>query len=110
MGEVDKDLDSFCEFCNSKYRVASEKYSTCQKIEILDFGGDLKRQIINLSSNISQCWLIDPFINQVEVGDMISLTAFYYMTPKQKFVDQRCISALSGAFVAFDIVKVNPFN
>lgn len=41
---------------------------------------------------------------------MICLTAFYYMTPQQKFVNQRCISPLVGSFVAFDITKVNPFN
>lgn len=32
------------------------------------------------------------------------------MTPMQTFVDGRCISPLVGSFVAFDIVKVNPFN
>jgi hypothetical protein len=74
----------------------------------LDYGQD--RNLVNLSQSISTCWLIDPFINRVEVGDMISLTAFYFMTPVQKFVESRCISPLQGAFVAFDIVKVNPFN
>ena len=104
-------METFCQYCNEKYRVVKQNYAPCQKIEILDFGEDLSsRNIISLSSNISTCWLIEPFLNQVEVGDMICLTAFYYMTPQQKFVNQRCISPLSGSFVAFDIVKVNPFN
>ena len=41
---------------------------------------------------------------------MICLTAFYFMNPQQKIVEGRCISPLAGSFVAFDIVKVNPFN
>ena len=41
---------------------------------------------------------------------MISLTAFYFVTPEQRFVDHRCISKLHGTYVAFNIQKVNPFN
>jgi hypothetical protein len=104
--------ETYCNYCHEKYRVKIEKFAPCQMIEILDFGGDLqkKRHVFSLSSSISQCWLVEPFINQVEAGDMICLTAFYYMTPQQKMVDSRCVSPLAGSFVAFDIVKVNPFN
>jgi hypothetical protein len=50
-----KDNESFCSYCHEKYRVVMQKYAPCQKIEILDFGGDLfqRRNIINLRSNIS---------------------------------------------------------
>lgn len=88
-GKDQKNAKTFCEFCNEKYRTVLSKYAPCQKIEILDFGEDTqkKRTLINLSQNISACWLIEPFINSVEVGDMICLTAFYFMTPQQKFLD-----------------------
>ena len=66
--------------------------------------------MVNLRSNISPCWLMDPFVGTVNVGDMICLTAFYFLTSQQKIVNERCISPLEGCFVAFDIVKVNPFN
>ena len=32
------------------------------------------------------------------------------MCPQQQIVNQRCISPLVGSFVAFNILKVNPFN
>ena len=35
----------------------------------------------NLSTNISTLWLIEPFVNQLEIGDVVNLTAYYYMTP-----------------------------
>lgn len=60
--------------------------------------------------SISTCWLVEPFINTLEVGDVINLTAFYYMSPQQQLVNQRCISPLVGSFVAFNVQKVNPFN
>ena len=58
VGESDtdqKDNESFCGYCNEKYRVVMQKYAPCQKIEILDFGGGVSQQrsIINLRSNIS---------------------------------------------------------
>ena len=53
---------------------------------------------------------MEPFINTLEVGDVINLTAFYYMSPQQQVVNQRCISPLVGSFVAFNVQKVNPFN
>lgn len=111
--ESEKAPETVCVYCNQRYRVKLEKYAPCQMIEILDFGDGVynkKRQLMTLSSNISRCWLIEPFINQVEVGDMICLTAFYFMTPQQRMVDSRCISPLVGSFVAFNIDKVNPFN
>jgi len=105
------DEDSFCDFCHTKYNVIKQNYAPCQKIEILDFGApENHKNMVSLRSNISSCWLIDPFINTANVGDMICLTAFYFLTPQQKFVNQRCISPLLGNFVAFDIVQVNPFN
>lgn len=109
-GNDNKYMETYCQYCNEKYRIVKQNYAPCQKIEILDFGETGTNKLISLSSNISTCWLIDPFLNQVEVGDMICLTAFYFMTPQQKFVNQRCISPLVGSFVAFDITKVNPFN
>ena len=98
------------------------KYAACQKAEILALPTTEAREInqesnrlgkskpIQLSASISTCWLVDPFISHLEVGDVISLTAFYYMSPQQSIVNQRCISPLIGAFVAFNILKVNPFN
>ena len=46
----------------------------------------------------------------VQVGDVINLTAFYYMCPMQQVVNLRCLSPLVGSFVAFNILKINPFN
>jgi len=40
-----------------------------------------KRQLINLSTNIATLWLIEPFVNQLEIGDVVNLTAYYYMNP-----------------------------
>lgn len=71
--------DTFCQFCNEKYKTIKKTFCPCQKIEILDYGQG--NSLLNLSQSISACWLIDPFINRVEVGDMICLTAFYFMTP-----------------------------
>lgn len=105
--------------CHTKYTVVDTKYAACQKAEILalptasDLAGSAcggKQKPIQLSASISTCWLVDPFINHLEVGDVISLTAFYYMSPQQSIINQRCISPLIGSFVAFNILKVNPFN
>ena len=43
---------------------------------------------------------------------MINLTAYYYMNPQQTIQkgSDRCVSPLLASYVAFDIVKVNPFN
>ena len=70
----------------------------------------VSKTTLQLSSNISTCWLVEPFIGMVEVGDVINLTAFYYMCPQQQIVNLRCISPLIGSFVAFNILKINPFN
>jgi len=87
--EVSDDAkDTFCNFCNCKYAVTDTKYAPCQKVEVLSLdstGG--KRQTVSLSDNISDCWLIDPFIGMVEVGEVINLTAFYYMCPRQQIVN-----------------------
>lgn len=104
--------DSFCDTCNAKYKIAKQDYAACQQIEILEYGKteSHKKNIISLRSNISTCWLVDPFINAVNVGDMICLTAFYFLTSEPKIVNDRQIYALSGCFVCFDMVQVNPFN
>jgi hypothetical protein len=39
------------------------------------------RKVITLNSNISTLWLIEPFVNLLEIGDVISLTAYYFMCP-----------------------------
>jgi len=43
---------------------------------------------------------------------VINLTAYYYMNPQQTIQkgSDRCVSPLLASYVAFDIVKVNPFN
>lgn len=114
--------DTYCDICHAKFTVVDTKYAACQKAEILALptvetdgsSGENRRpgksKPIQLSASISTCWLVDPFISHLEVGDVISLTAFYYMSPQQSIVNQRCISPLVGAFVAFNILKVNPFN
>jgi len=43
--------------------------------------GDKQTPTLQLSAAISTCWLVDPFIGMVQVGDVINLTAFYYMCP-----------------------------
>ena len=81
--------DTFCAVCQAKYTVIDTKYAPCQKIEVLALsngkeinGGD-KNSVkpLQLNASISTCWLVDPFINMVDVGDVINLTAFYYMSP-----------------------------
>jgi len=66
--------------------------------------------VVDLTRQTQTCWLIDPFLGSVAVGDVINLTAFYYMSPQQQIMNGRCVSQLAGSFVAFDITKVNPFN
>jgi len=74
--------------------VIKENFSHCKKIEILEFpelydnkSCKSKINIINLSGSISCCWLLDPFIDKVDVGDMICLTAFYFLMPNQKMIN-----------------------
>ena len=114
--------DTYCRVCRTKFNVVDTKYAACQKAEILtlpsgdksqsNFGHNhhQKTKPLQLSASISTCWLTDPFIGHLEVGDVITLTAFCYMSPQQAVIKQRCISPLIGSFVAFNFVKVNPFN
>ena len=81
--------DSYCDICHAKFTVVDTKYAACQKAEILALPTQAaentrvgKSKPIQLSASISTCWLVDPFINHLEVGDVISLTAFYYMSPQ----------------------------
>ena len=98
--EVCEDVqDTFCDICHAKFTVVDTKYAACQKAEILALptteanesnqeGRKLgKSKPIQLSASISTCWLVDPFIGHLEVGDVISLTAFYYMSPQQSIVN-----------------------
>ena len=86
--------DTYCDICSAKFTVVETKYAACQKVEILalpaesqnkGYGG--KAKPLQLSSSISTCWLVDPFIGHLEVGDVINLTAFYYMSPQQSIVN-----------------------
>ena len=79
---------------------------------MLPLSSKKNKQIISLSTNISTLWLIEPFVNQIEIGDVINLTAYYFMCPQQQIErgSERCVSPFLGSFVAFDLVKVNPFN
>ena len=78
---MDENNEVFCDKCNLKYVVADQKFAPCQKAEILALGGIGK--IVNLGSNISVMWLIDPFVNALEIGEVINFTAYYFMCPQQ---------------------------
>jgi hypothetical protein len=56
--------------------------------------------------------LIEPFVGQLEIGDVLNFTGYYFMCPQQVILkgSDRCVSPLLGCFVAFDLVKVNPFT
>ena len=71
-----------------------------------------RKSLVNLSSHISTLWLIEPFINQLEIGEVVNMTAYYFMCPQQAIQkgSERCVSPLLNSFVAFDLVKINPFN
>ena len=101
--------DTHCWLCNCKYSVAETKFARCQKTQIVALLPYVKG-VVDLTRQTQTCWLIDPFMGSVAVGDVINLTAFYYMSPQQQMVNGRCVSQLAGSFVAFDITKVNPFN
>jgi hypothetical protein len=77
---IDENNEVFCDNCKTRYIVKNQKYAPCQKAEVLALtSGKDRRSIINLSSNISTLWLIEPFVNLIEIGDVINLTAYYYM-------------------------------
>ena len=63
---IDQENERTCDECKTRYLVKNERYAPCQKAEILSLtrqGG--KRQLINLQTNISTLWLIEPFVNQL---------------------------------------------
>jgi hypothetical protein len=107
---IDEKNEFHCDHCKARYVVKGQRYAPCQKAEVLPLSGG--RKVITLNSNISTLWLIEPFVNLLEIGDVISLTAYYFMCPQQQIekTTERCVSPFLGSFVAFDIVKVNPFN
>ncbi len=110
---VDDNNEVHCEKCQTRYTVKNQKYAPCQKAEVLALDHENSRKsVISLASNISTLWLIEPFVNSLEIGDVVNLTAYYFMCPQQQIqkATERCVSPLLGSFVAFDIVKVNPFN
>jgi hypothetical protein len=82
---VTDENDRFCEDCKAKYVVKDQKYAPCQKCEVLPLGQSLratgKSHLINLTQSISTLWLIDPFVNYLEIGDVVNMTAYYFMTP-----------------------------
>jgi len=106
---TDESQETVCTYCNQKYIVVDTKYEPCQKIEVLPLC-ESTSQTLQLRSTVSTCWLVEPFISMAQVGDVINLTAFYYMCPQQQVVNLRCVSPLVGSFVAFNILKINPFN
>jgi len=79
--------DTYCDICHAKFAVVDTKYAPCQKTEILALpststsDGQGKSKPLQLNASISTCWLVDPFIGHLEVGDVVNLTAFYYMSP-----------------------------
>lgn len=82
--------DTFCDICHAKFQVVDTKFASCQKAEILALpttdpseGAQTSGKVkpMQLTASISTCWLVDPFIGHLEVGDVINLTAFYYMSP-----------------------------
>lgn len=82
----DENTDTFCDICHSKFTVVDSKYAPCQKVEILALptqsnNFNIKVKPMQLQSSISTCWLAEPFISTLEVGDVVNLTAFYYMSP-----------------------------
>eukprot|EP00347_Sterkiella_histriomuscorum_P018336 403345893 len=105
---VDETNEVHCENCFTKYQVVDQKYSQCQKAEILALNHSKK--MINLASNISTLWLIEPFVNFLNIGEVINFTGYYFMCPQQQMIQEKCISPLLSAFVVFDVVKVNPFH
>jgi len=80
---VDETNEVFCDFCKVKYSSQSERYAPCQKVEVLALTTNNYKQksLINLASNISTLWLMEPFVNQLEIGDVVNLTAYYFMCP-----------------------------
>lgn len=89
--------DTFCDICRAKFKIVETKYAACQKTEILSLPSTksstkmaqasddpAKKKPMQLSASISTCWLTDPFIGHLEVGDVITLTAFYFMSPRQQ--------------------------
>jgi hypothetical protein len=70
--------DTFCELCNKKYTIVETRFQRCQRIELIELKPKLT---LDLQTQTSTCWLIDPFIQSVVIGDIINLTAFYYMCP-----------------------------
>jgi hypothetical protein len=82
---LEESKDSFCTHCNSKYLVTDSKFAPCQKIEILSISQQqhASQQPLNLCDSIATCWLVDPFINMAAVGDVINLTAYYFLSPAQ---------------------------
>ncbi|CDW78228.1 UNKNOWN [Stylonychia lemnae] len=107
---LNEDKDITCDDCDTKYTVAEQKYASCQKAEILALCDNQKKKVISLTQNISTLWLIEPFLNSIQIGQVINLTGYYFMFPQQQFINERCISALLGAIVAFNVIKVNPFH
>lgn len=80
---IDQENERTCDECKTRYLVKNQRYAPCQKAEILSLTRQSgKRQLINLQTNISTLWLIEPFVNQLEIGDVINLTAYYYMNPQ----------------------------
>jgi hypothetical protein len=104
---------TFCPYCNTKYADIDSKHAACQKVEVLQIvpenSGDRSSEI-HLAKNVLTCWLVEPFIGCLSVGDMVNLTGYFYLTPKQKIVNQRCVSPISPSLVVFNIAQVNPFN
>lgn len=87
--EICEDVkDTYCDICGMKFTVVDTKFAPCQKTEIMALPSVTpartsgKSRPLQLSASISTCWLVEPFISHLEVGDVINLTAFYYMSPQ----------------------------
>ena len=98
---------TYCPYCNIKYAEVDVKHAPCQKIQILQITGE---QNFTLAKNVLTVWLVDPFIGFVDPGQVISLTGYFYMTPNQRIDNGRLVSGIAIGGMAFDILKVNPFN
>jgi len=80
---VEDDEELNCAICQAKYKNFDQKMAPCQLAEILPLSSHPsgKAGVVSLSSNVSQLWLLEPFIGQVEAGQVIAFTGFYFMCP-----------------------------
>jgi hypothetical protein len=79
-GILDDDSCEFCPRCNEKYLEVNKTMGNCQKVEILPLAKE-KCGTTDLKEKVTTLWLLDPFVNQLEVGEVLYVSGFYFMCP-----------------------------